>query len=200
MLKGKKTRLSHPQRAFARLAREIGRGHDPIYHGTRHPDEVLGSGELKPDGNGAIYFSRSPEVAAHFALLPGDGIIPWVPAVRVLDKSSLVQTYRLRPWRYTERYTEDWVDEQEEVVRDRTINFQRHLLGVVTEADLTKILGSPKQTYGEELKALDKLIRKGRARVRDVIVNERKRRSLENARLPAAALEDSRPACWRRTI
>ena len=150
--------------------------------------------------------SRSPEVAAHFALLPDDGIVRWVPAVLVLDRSSLVHTYRLDPW----RYGEDWVDEQEEVIWDRIVSFRRHLLGVVREAEITKVLGAPKRmssgrqpdsaTYREELKAGDSLVRGGRARVRNLIVRERKQRSIENARLPAAALEDSRPAGRRRTI
>jgi hypothetical protein len=100
----------------------------------------------------------------------------------------------------SKRYGEDWDDEQEEVIWGRIVSFRRHLLGVVREAEITKVLGAPKQTRREELKAEDKLVRDGRARVRDVIVNERKRRSLENAQMSAAALEDSRPACRRRTI
>jgi hypothetical protein len=63
------TRRSDREHVFARLARDIGRGHAAIYHGTRFPMEVLRSGKLKPDGNGAVSFSRSPEVAAYFALL-----------------------------------------------------------------------------------------------------------------------------------
>jgi hypothetical protein len=174
-------RLTEREHILARLAREIGRGHDAIYHGTRLPQEVLRCGKLKPDGNGAVSLSRSPEVAAHFALLPDDGIVRWSPAVLVLNRSSLVHTYRLEPW----RYGEDWNDEQEEVIWGRTINFRRHLLGVVREADLTKIVGAAKRTYREELKAVDKLVRDGRARVRDLIFSERKKRSIENARLPA---------------
>lgn len=167
---------------LARLTRAIGRGHDAIYHGTRVPIEVLRMGKLKPDGNGAVSLTRSPEVAAYFALLPGDGIVRWSPAVLVLNRSSLVQTYRLQPW----RYGEDWDDEQEEVIWGRTVTFRRHLLGVVREADLTKALASPKQTYREELKAGAKLVRDGRAKVRDVIVSERRQRSAAYVGLPAA--------------
>src|ERR1700744_1859358 len=104
------TRRSDREHVFARLARDIGRGRDAIYHGTRFPIEVLQSGKLKPDNSGKVSFSRSAEVAAYFALLLGDGIIRWTPAVLVLDRSSLIQTYRLDPW----RYDEDWDDEQEE--------------------------------------------------------------------------------------
>jgi hypothetical protein len=163
------TRRSDREHVFARLARDIGRGHAAIYHGTRLPIEVLRSGKLKPDGSGAVSFSRSPEVAAYFALLVGDGITRWTPAVLVLDRSSLIQTYRLDPW----RYGEDWDDEQEEVVWRRTINLRKHLLGVVREEDVNKVF-RPRE---------GKLIRAGRAKVREIIIKERKRLSTENARL-----------------
>jgi hypothetical protein len=152
---------------MARLARKIGRGRDAIYHGTRFPTEVLRSGKLKPDPSGKISFSRSPEVAAYFAFLLGDGIIRWTPAVLVLDRSSLTQTYRLDPW----RYDEDWDDEREEVVWGRTIDFRKHLLGVVREADVDKII-SPDE---------GKLVRAARAKVREIIVEERKRLRLRTA-------------------
>jgi hypothetical protein len=186
-------RFTDREHTLARLASEIGRGRDAIYHGTRHPQEVLRGGRLKPDPTNKVSLSRSPEVAAHFALLPDDGIVRWSPAVLVLNRNSLVQTYRLEPW----RYGEDWDDEQEEVIWGRTVSFRRHLLGVVREADLTKVLGATKRTYREELKAGDKLVRDGRARVRDAIVSERKQRSIESARLlaaPTAAPLKARPA------
>jgi hypothetical protein len=186
-------KLTAREYILARLARAIGRGHDAIYHGTRHPQEVLRGGKLKPDLiTNKISLSRSPEVAAHFALLPDDGTVRWSPAVLVLNRSSLVQTYRLEPWH------DGWDEEQEEVIWCRTVNFRRHLLGVVTGADVTKVLGTSKQseplgwrhpqswTYHlEELKAGSKLVRGGRARVRNLIDRERKQRSAENARLPA---------------
>jgi hypothetical protein len=157
---------------MGKLAREIGRGHDAIYHGTRYPEKVLRSGELRPDITRKISLSRSPEVAAHFALLlDDDWVDEWAPAVLVLNRSTLVQMYRLEPWHYGE------ADEQEEVIRRRTVRFRKHLLGVIREADLINAI--------EELKAGDQLVRDGRARVRDLIISERKERSLENARMPA---------------
>src|SRR5438067_13837259 len=87
------------ERMMGRLARQIGRGHDPIYHGTRAPLEDLRSGKLKPDGRGKVSFSHSPEEAAHFALLLGDGFVRWSPALLVVCRSSLMESYRLDPGR-----------------------------------------------------------------------------------------------------
>jgi hypothetical protein len=52
---------------MARLARTIGRGHDAIYHGTRHLPLVLRSGKLLPANieKTGVFFTRSPEVAAY---------------------------------------------------------------------------------------------------------------------------------------
>jgi len=202
------TRPTDRERLFAKLARRIGRGLDAIYHGTRAPQEVLRSGKLKPDGNGssngAISFSRSPEVAAHFALLLGDWTTRWSPAVLVLDRSSLIRNYRLDPWRYDEVD-----DEQEEVCWGRTINLRKHLLGVVTESDVDKVLGPRKHSFYPkgflnwpqakrsaffrgEFEG-EKLVRAGRARVRDTIIRERKQLSMQNARSPAAPAARSVP-------
>ena len=125
--------------------------------------------------------SRSPVVAAYFALLPDDGVVRWSPAVLVLNRSSLVQTYRLEPW----RDGEDLDDEQEEVIWCRAVSFRRHLLGVAREADVARVLGASERTYREELKAGDRFVREGRARVRDLIISERKQRGIDNARMPA---------------
>ena len=108
--------------------------------------------------------------------MPDDGVVR--PAVLVLNRSTLVQTYSLEPWHYGE------ADEQEEVIRRRTVSFRKHLLGVVLEADLTKVL--------EVLKGRDQLVRDGRARVRDLIVREREQVYRPNT--VAGSPEDTRPA------
>jgi hypothetical protein len=187
----------------ARLARAIGRGRDAIYHGTRFPEKVLRGGKLMPHGGG-VSFSRSPEVAAYFAHLIGSEGDRYSPALLVLDRSSLRQVYRLE----ATRYDEEWDDESEEIVRDRTINFRRHLLGVVREADVSKVLGPPKHRFvpngwscskwrdysNEQDRPAERLVREGRARVRDIIFEERKRHNSENARSPVAtAVTSVRP-------
>jgi hypothetical protein len=129
---------------FAKLARKIGRGHHAMYHGTRYPEEVLRSGKLIPDITKKVSLSRSPEVAAHFACLVGDAEWVWSPAVLVLNKRTLIQTYRLEPWHYGQ------ADEQEEVIRRRTVAFRKHLLGVVTESDINKVLSSRPEISSSE--------------------------------------------------
>ena len=53
--------LTDREIVMARLARKIGRGHDAIYHGTRHLPLVLRIGKLLPAkiGDHAVFFTRS---------------------------------------------------------------------------------------------------------------------------------------------
>jgi hypothetical protein len=193
---------SRAERVFvaARLARAIGRGQDVIYHGTRAPEKVLRSGKLIPNGGG-VSFSRSPEIAAHFAYLVASELDGYLPALLVLDRRSLRQVYRLEP------NAEDWDnDEEEEIVR-RAINFRRHLLGVVRESDVSRVLGPPTNKFvpsdwspskwmayqREARKPGRRLFRERQARVRDFIVKERERTGMENARSPVSPGAKSAP-------
>jgi len=102
---------------------------------------------------------------------------------------SLVQNNRLEP----SRYAEDWkYDEREESVWGRPINIRRHLLGVVRQADVDAILGPPRHRvfpigysdwsdrkrqlfWKEERRLAREIVREGRAKVRKIIVRQRKR-------------------------
>ena len=178
------------QIVMARLARKKGRGHDAIYHGTRNLISVLRTGKLLPPtfGDIAVFFTRSPEVAAYWANMVGEEREPFCGGVLVLNRTSLVQNYRLEP----SRYTEDWNDEREENVWCRPINIRRHLLGVVREVDVDAILGPPKHRFlpngffrwsdrkvkafwNEERRATIEMVREGRAKVREIIVQQRER-------------------------
>ena len=130
---------------MARLARKMGRGHDAIYHGTRHLPLVLRIGKLLPPDRGdtAVFLTRSPEVAAYWANMMGRKIDEFSGAILVLNRTSLVQNYRLK----CTRYTEEWDDEREESVWDRSMNIRRHLLGVVRQADVNAILGPPRHRF-----------------------------------------------------
>jgi hypothetical protein len=196
--------LTDRGRVMAQLARKIGRGCDAIYHGTRRLTLILRYGKLVPplSGERGIFLSRSPETAAYFASLFEINSNQCSPGVLVLNRRSLTQSYRLEPSRYDQ---ESEQDEREEVIWNRVVNFRRHSLGVVRESDVTAILGPPKHSflppgylswpqekrskfYQKQLDAGDKLIRDGRARVREIIIRERKQLSMANARLPAARI------------
>jgi len=174
---------------MARLARKIGRGHDAIYHGTRHLPLVLRTGKLLPAtiGDPAIFFTRSPEVAAYWAGMLGEERDGFSGGILILNRASLAHNYCLVP----SRYAEDWeYDEREESVWCRSINIRRHLLGVVRQADVDAILGPPRyrafpngyfgwsdrkqQALKEEKRLAREIVREGRAKVRKIIVQQRR--------------------------
>jgi hypothetical protein len=173
----------------ARLARKIGRGHNAIYHGTRHLPLVMRSGKLLPAGlwDPAVFFTRSPEVAAHWANMMGRERDQFCGGILILNRTSLVQSYRLEP----SRDPQGWkYDEREENVLGRAINIRRHLLGVVRQADVDAILGPPRHRFypsgffgwsgrkrqlfwKEEKQLARKIVCEGRAKVRRIIVRQR---------------------------
>jgi hypothetical protein len=169
---------------MARLARKIARGHDAIYHGTRHLPAVLRTGKLLPSRSAAaaVFLTRSPEVASYWANMMGSEIDHFCGGVLVLNRASLAQIYRLR----CTRWKEDWFNEQEESVWGRAINLHRHLLGVVQEADVNAIIGAPKyrflptgreqqKAFWDDFKASIPKVREGRAKVREIIVKDREK-------------------------
>jgi hypothetical protein len=182
--------LTERERVMARLAKKICRGRDVIYHGTRNLPEVLRAGKFvpPPTGERGVFFTRSAEVAAYFGCLPGDESQQRSPGILVLDRSSLRQCYRIVPTRYDVFSPRD---EREEAIWCRTVNFRRHLLGVVGEADVNAILGPNKHRYlprnfvhwpaarrrqftERQIAAGHRFVRKGRERVREFIVRGRK--------------------------
>src|ERR1700722_16600624 len=110
------------KQALSAKAREIARGRDALFHGTRYGELILASGFLKAAqvGDNCVSFSRSPEVAAFSAALPryddeGSG------AILILDPASLRTQYKL------ECHADDWerngqiVDEFDERVYFRDV-------------------------------------------------------------------------------
>jgi len=172
---------------MARLARKIGRGHDAIFHGTRHLPLVLRVGKLRPAASGdpAIFFTRSPEVAAYWAAMLEGERDQSSGGILILNRASLAHNYCLVP----SRYAEDWeYDEREESVWRRPINIRRHLLGVVRQADVDAILGPPRYHFFsgriprlvgpkttsvlEEARRAMEFVCEGRAKVRETIVRQ----------------------------
>jgi hypothetical protein len=179
--------LSDRERVMARLAKSIGRGRDVIYHGTRALPAVMRAGKLIPPdwAECAVFFSRSPEVAAYFACLMGEKEERRSPGILILDRNSLGQRYRLEPNCY-----DPCRNEREEAVWGRPVSFRRHLLGVVSEANVSEVLGPPERPYlprgfvgwpearrrefiENRLASGRELVAEGRAAVRDLIVQER---------------------------
>jgi hypothetical protein len=181
--------LTDRERVMARLARNIGRGRDVIYHGTRALPDVMRAGKLIPPdlAECAVFFSRSPEVAAYFACLMGEKEERRSPGILILDRSSMRQRYRLEPYRYD---PSDGRNEREEAVWGRSVSFRRHLLGVVSEANVSEVLGPARRRHlprgfvlwpearrrklnERQLASGRKYVAEGRAAVRDLIVQER---------------------------
>ena len=182
---------------MAKLARKLGRGYDAIYHGTRYLPEVLRDLKLEPTPQAefGVFFSRSPEAAARFSCLLGEAN-QYSPGMLVLNRSSLIQNYALHPSRYDEGSD---IDEREEVIWNRAVDIARHLLGHVSDAEVTSILGPPRyvpfnfsswpikaqETFiARSYKAGHRLVHDGRAKVRAAIVREQKQLALQNARSP----------------
>ena len=82
--------------------------------------------------------------------------------------------------------------EREEIIWGRSINICRHLLGVVRQADVDAILGPPRHRFypngffgwsdrktqlfwKDERRLAREIVREGRAKVRKIIVQQRKR-------------------------
>jgi hypothetical protein len=191
MVQLKEPPLTDREIVMARLARKIGRGHDAIYHGTRHLPLVLRTGKLVPANieTTAVFFTRSPEIAAYWANMMGREIDQFSEGILILNRTSLVQNYRLEP----SRHAEDWkYDERKESAWGRSINIRRHLLGVVRPADVDAIVGPRRHRYfpkgyfdwsrrkrqlfwKDEKRLAREIVREGRAKVRKIIVQQRQR-------------------------
>ena len=113
-------------RLLSKKAREIARGQDVLYHGTRYRESILKSGFLKAFQ--AVSFTRSPEVAAYWAASVPRDDDEGAGAILVFDRASLRTRYRL------ECHADGWarIDEFEERVRARNVEIAPHLIGLVT--------------------------------------------------------------------
>lgn len=110
-------------------ARDLAKGADVLYHGTRHPDAILGNAVLAcsiviPK----VAFTRSPEEAAYWATLERDDD-EGRGAILVFDRHRLSAHYRVECW-VGEGAT---FDEQEERVWERHILLPAGLIGFVAE-------------------------------------------------------------------
>jgi hypothetical protein len=133
-------KLQAREKLMAELAKNYAAGRQTIFHGTRHVEDVLDDGILYPSlhGDSAISFTRSAEIAAYFALLPGRVNDLYSGGVLVLDRRRLARDHRLE--RFTYEDDEDkYLHEQEKRVWDKRVVLTHLLIGTVTEADLDRI-------------------------------------------------------------
>jgi hypothetical protein len=122
-------------RELAALARQVAMNRDVLYHGTRYAQSIIRMGVLfhPPAGCRAVSFTRSPEEAAYFALLPRDddegrgGIL-------IFDRQSLHSRYKIELC-----HDAIWdtatvcYDEAEEQIWDDVVDIGRYLIGFVCE-------------------------------------------------------------------
>lgn len=121
---------------ISRLVRCVARRRDVIFHGTRYPRKIIHENRLtcRTVGHLAISFTRSPEIAAYWALLYRDSEEAR-GAVLVIDRTRLRCRYRLLP------YHDTFWDEQgkitnefEECVPDRSVKcLSDYLIAVIWE-------------------------------------------------------------------
>lgn len=124
---------SRAERQLAGAARAVAMDRDVLYHGTRYPQLVLETGALlRPmAGDKKVSLTRSPEVAAHFALLERDDD-EGHGAILVLNRRSLQSEYSLHS--ILEPYIESnelFHDEAEEEIWEDVFHVHKYLLGVV---------------------------------------------------------------------
>jgi hypothetical protein len=133
-------RVEAETRFFRKKARAFARGQDVLFHGTRYRESVLASGILRcAPGAQTLSFTRSPDVAAHWAGLPRDDD-EGAGAVLVFDRASLRARYKLEciddSWEADpSEFNELWRakhDECEEQVWGRNIEIAPHLIGLIS--------------------------------------------------------------------
>lgn len=130
---------------LSKIARAKAKGRDAIYHGTRFPRALFAENILRSSdtGDDVICFSRSPDVAAYFALMQRywdeQPIDEGRGALLVLDRPKLSARYRLEA---NHDITLDLPrDEMEERIWGRDVyDMSRYLIAVVWEPrEWTKI-------------------------------------------------------------
>ena len=127
--------LNQREHEFAGLARKAAGGRDVLFHGTRHAKLILTTGVLfyAASGEPGVFFTRSPEIAAYFALLERDSD-EGLGAILIFDRQSLRCRYRIEPWH--DDFWDDETgrrDEMEERVWGNVTDIGHHLIGLVTE-------------------------------------------------------------------
>jgi hypothetical protein len=124
------------ERELALLARKLATNRDVLYHGTRYRHSILKMEILfRPEVGDAVFavsLTRSPEVAAYWALLKRDDD-EGRGSILVCDRQSLASHYKIKcnPQVY---WHSDRIfhDEAEELILDDVTKIGNHLIGIVS--------------------------------------------------------------------
>ena len=138
--KGTSAMLSHlkyPEavRQLAGMARQKAMDRDALYHGTRFAELILKTGVLfySDPGQPKVSFTRSPEVAAYFALLERD-YDEGRGSVFIFDRQSLERRYKVEANPKVDWHTKTlFHDEAEEEIWANVIDIGNHLIGLVSD-------------------------------------------------------------------
>jgi hypothetical protein len=128
----------NPTRQMQRLAnraRKMAAGRAVLYHGTRYPNSILQTGVLFRilRSAGKVSFTRSPEVAAYFAVRPND-FEERRGAILVFDRNALACRYAIAPAREPAFF-----DEAEEEVWANIVNISRYLIGHISTKERNEL-------------------------------------------------------------
>ena|SRR2546426_10585754 len=122
------------ERELALLARTVATNRNVLYHGTRYRQSILKMEILfRPKiGVPAVFLTRSPEVAAYWALLKRDDD-EGRGSIFVFDRQSLASRYKIQfnPKVYWLSDT-TFHDEAEEQIFDEVTKIGDHLIGIVS--------------------------------------------------------------------
>jgi hypothetical protein len=140
-------KYTEEQKQLAALARQMAMHRNVLYHGTRYAQSILRTGVLFASDPGlpTVSLTRSPEVAAYFALLPRDDCED-CGAILIFDRERIRRRYRIYAiegeviiyYRHNEAEEEVWGD---------IIDVSKYLVGFVS---------MPGRLYPEKLKALNR--------------------------------------------
>jgi len=121
-------------RRLAGMARQKAMDRDALYHGTRYAELILNTGVLfySDPGQPKVSFTRSPEVAAYWALLERDDD-EGRGSVFIFERQSLERRYKVvaNPKVYWHTKTL-FHDEAEEEIWANVIDIGNHLIGLVS--------------------------------------------------------------------
>jgi hypothetical protein len=123
------------ERNLAALARKLAMNRNVLYHGTRYAQSILRTGVLFASDpvDPKVSLTRSPEVAAYFALLPRDDCEER-GAILIFDRQWLRNRHRIYPIEKREFEMYHRHNEAEEELWGDLIDVGNYLVGFVSES------------------------------------------------------------------